>query len=102
MRAAAHAHGLSHPRRHDQPRKIQLEGSSMPRDCSPRSPAILPILIVTFLAAAPSASSGASGSALAYGTYLRPTTFAGGDGLQNHGLAIAADTDGNAYIAGIV
>jgi len=37
-----------------------------------------------------------------YATYLRPLAFGAGDGFQNHGLAIAADADGNAYVAGIV
>jgi hypothetical protein len=38
---------------------------------------------------------------LVYATYLAPTTFAAGDGLQNAALAIAVDADGNAYVAGI-
>lgn len=38
---------------------------------------------------------------LVYATYLAPTSFAAGDGLQNAGLAIAADDEGYAYVAGI-
>jgi len=38
---------------------------------------------------------------LAYATYAAATTFAAGDGTQNYGLAIVADADGNAYVAGL-
>lgn len=39
--------------------------------------------------------------ALVYATFVSPTTFGLGDGLQNAALAIAVDADGNAYVAGI-
>lgn len=38
---------------------------------------------------------------LVYATFIKPTTFVGGDGLQNHGLAIKVDAAGNAYVAGV-
>lgn len=39
---------------------------------------------------------------LAYSTYVAGTTFTTGDGLQNHGLAVVVDDDGNAYVTGVV
>ena len=38
---------------------------------------------------------------LSYSTYVAQASFTAGDGLQNHGLAIVADRDGNAYVAGV-
>jgi uncharacterized repeat protein (TIGR01451 family) len=38
---------------------------------------------------------------LEYATFIKPTSFVGGDGLQNHGLAIKVDAAGNAYMAGV-
>lgn len=38
---------------------------------------------------------------LAYATFVAPTTFVAGDGLQNHGLAVTADSNGNAYVVGL-
>jgi hypothetical protein len=64
--------------------------------------ALLAGLIAGTFSIAARDSYAAAGGALAYATYLRPTALAAGDGFQNHGLAVTADADGNAYVAGIV